>query len=216
MKICLDCAAKVKDTTKKCPICKGKKFLEVDEDDKEKIAEITESIKTKNMKAPTKKKGKGCLTAIVVLIVLSVLGALISGGENETVIYKVGEVAVVDDVAIRFNGISTNQGNSFMKPASGNVYLFCDFTIQNNSSKEITVSSMMCFDAYVDGYSYNIDIGALSAKNDQKNQLDGSVAPGKKITGIVAYEVPKGFKEVEVRVKPSFWGGKEAIFQTTR
>ena len=37
---------------------------------------------------------------------------------------------------------------------------------------------------------------ALLEKGD-KNQLDGTVAPGKKMNGVIGYEVPADWKELE-------------------
>lgn len=37
-------------------------------------------------------------------------------------------------------------------------------------------------------------------------QLDGTVAPGKKMNGIVAYEMPADWSKLEIEYSPSFWG----------
>lgn len=42
-------------------------------------------------------------------------------------------------------------------------------------------------------------------KNGKKT-LDGTVAPGKKLSGVIVYEVPSDWKELEVSYSPSFWG----------
>lgn len=39
-----------------------------------------------------------------------------------------------------------------------------------------------------------------------KKTLDGTVAPGKKLSGVIVYEVPSDWKELEVSYSPSFWG----------
>lgn len=74
-----------------------------------------------------------------------------------------------------------------------------------NSSKEINVSSLISFEAYCNDYSTSVSLSALSAFSD-KNQLDGTVAPGKKMNGIVAYEVPADWSKLEIEYSPSFWG----------
>ena len=64
--------------------------------------------------------------------------------------------------------------------------------------------------AYVDDYSTNLSISATIATD--KPQLDGAVAAGKKMTGVVGYEVPKNWEEIEIRFTPDFWSGNEIEF----
>ena len=47
---------------------------------------------------------------------------------------------------------------------------------------------------------------------DGISQLDGDVAKGKKMNGVICYQVPKDFKNFEIRYTPDFWGDKEVIF----
>ena len=90
------------------------------------------------------------------------------------------------------------------------LFLLCEFSIDNQSDKDIAVSSIASFNAYVDDYSTNLSISAIIATD--KTQLDGAVAAGKKMTGVVGYEVPKGWKEIEIRFTPDFWSGNEIEF----
>ncbi len=45
-----------------------------------------------------------------------------------------------------------------------------------------------------------------------KPQLDGTVAAGKKMNGVIGYEVDPGWTDIEIRFTPNFWSGKEIIF----
>lgn len=101
--------------------------------------------------------------------------------------------------------VEESEGESFLQPTDGNVFVSCEFEIVNNSSKEINVSSLISFEAYCNDYSTSVSLSALSAFSD-KNQLDGTVAPGKKMNGIVAYEVPADWSKLEIEYSPSFWG----------
>ncbi len=134
--------------------------------------------------------------------------------EAEVTTFKVGETASLKDVLVTLNGVTESEGSDFNMPSDGNVFLLCEFTIENNSSKDIAVSSIMSFEAYVDDFSINQSITGLLEKGD-KNQLDGSVAAGKKMNGIIAYEAPKDWKEIEVNFTPDFWG-KEMTFTATK
>ena len=97
-----------------------------------------------------------------------------------------------------------------MEPTSGNVFLLCEFEIENASNKEINISSMLCFDAYVDDYSTSLSLTAEMASD--KGQLDGTVAAGKKMNGVIGYEVAEDWEEIEIHFTPDFWSGKEFIF----
>ena len=53
------------------------------------------------------------------------------------------------------------------------------------------MSSIASFEAYYDDTSMNEDIMGLQAPEAKKyNQLDGDIASGKKMEGVIAYQVP--------------------------
>lgn len=126
----------------------------------------------------------------------------INVSSNEPEFYSPGEVATSNGVSIELVSVTENNGSTYNTPADGNVFLLCEFEIDNQSSKDIAISSIVSFEAYCDDYSINQSIaGLLEAGN--KNQLDGSVASGKKMNGVIAYEVPKDWKELELTVDPT-------------
>ena len=131
--------------------------------------------------------------------------------QDEKTEFLIGETAELKDIAVKFVGVTESTGSSFNQPSEGNVFVLCEFDIANNSSKEITVSSIMSFEAYCDDYTCTYSLGALLEK-ENKNQLDGTVAAGKKFTGVIGYEVPADWKELEVRFTPDFWSGKDIVF----
>ena len=101
-----------------------------------------------------------------------------------------------------------------MEAPDGKVFLICEFQIENNSSNDIAVSSMLSFEAYIDDYATTIDLSAtVSADNPQ---LDGSVASGKKMNGIVGYEADENWSEIEIRFTPDFWSNKEIVFTASK
>lgn len=132
--------------------------------------------------------------------------------EEKTEFY-VGETAEQNSVQITLVNITESSGKDFVKPDDGNVFLICEFNIANNSDEDINISSMMNFEAYCDDYSLNQDILGLQAPEaDGKNQLDGAVAAGKKMNGVIAYQVPSGYKTMEINVSPDFWSGRDIKF----
>lgn len=134
--------------------------------------------------------------------------------QKEITTFKVGETASLKDVLVTLNGVTESEGSQFNSPKDGNVFALCEFTIENESDRDIAVSSVISFEAYCDDFSINQSIAGLLEKGD-KNQLDGSVAAGKKMNGVIAYEVPKDWKELEINFTPDFWG-KEMTFIATK
>lgn len=125
--------------------------------------------------------------------------------------FSVGEIAELKDVQVSLVSITESMGSSYNTPTEGNVFVLCEFEIANNSNHEINVSSMMSFEAYCDDYACNYSLSALIEKGN-KNQLDGTVAPGKRFNGVIGYEVPVDWMELEIQFTPDFWSGKEIIF----
>ena len=125
--------------------------------------------------------------------------------------FKLGDVVELNDVSVGFLDVITDTGSDFNKPADGNVFVLCEFEITNNSDKEVSVSTMLSFDAYCDGYSCSLSLQALIEKGN-KEQLDGTVAAGKKMKGVVGYEVPADWEELEIHYTPDIMNGKEIVF----
>lgn len=126
---------------------------------------------------------------------------------NETtapVLFTIGDTLEMNNILITLDDISESSGSQFLKPTEGNVFVVCEFTIENNSGSEMAVSSLMSFECYFDDYAASISIGAMTA-DQSKRQLDGTVAPGKKISGVVGYEAPSDWSEMEVHFKTNLY-----------
>lgn len=124
--------------------------------------------------------------------------------------YAVGERAELKDVAVTLTEIEESQGEDFFTPEDGKVFLICHFDIENNSEEDLAVSSILSFSAYVDDYAASMSLSATVAASDE--QLDGSVAAGKKMAGVVGYEVAEDWSELEITFKPNVWAGKGLTF----
>lgn len=133
------------------------------------------------------------------------------GSDTAKTIYGLMETAQVNDIKVTMTKYEESSGSEWNTPSSGNVYVLVEFEIENNSASGLTISSVMCFDAYVDNYSANYSLGALMEKSDE-TQLDGTVAPGKKMRGWIGWEVPADWSEIEVHFKENVWFGDEIKF----
>lgn len=125
-------------------------------------------------------------------------------------VFGVGETANLNDIHVTLTSVSQGNGKEYMRPKDGNVFIFCEFEIENHSDRDIAVSSLVSFEGYVDEYSTNLSVTAMLASG--KDQPDGTIAAGKKMTGVVGYEADAGWKTVEVRFTPNFWSGKDITF----
>lgn len=133
-----------------------------------------------------------------------------SSAEPEKTTFGVGERVSLNDVIVTLNGVTESNGSQFNKPSDGNVFILCEFTIENNSDRDLSVSSIMCFEAYVDGYSTSMSLSAMIESD--KNQLDGPVAAKRKMNGAIGYETAADWNEIEIRFTPDFWSGKDITF----
>ena len=140
------------------------------------------------------------------------LGNNSSSGGDKT--FKLGDSVELNNIVVTFVGISKSTGSTYNKPGDGKVFILCEFEIVNNSKEELAVSSLMSFEAYYDDYSCDLSFGALMEKGE-KNQLDGSVAPGKKMKGVVGYEIPADWKELEIQYTLNLLSDDKIVFVAT-
>ena len=87
----------------------------------------------------------------------------------------------------------------FSEPQEGKIFLICEIELENISDEDMSIS-LLSFDAYADDYSVDDDIFILSSLN--MDSLGGTVAPGKKMKGSVAYEVPKDWTNFQLDFEP--------------
>lgn len=125
-----------------------------------------------------------------------------SGADNQeskqTLTFGVGETAVFEKFKITAKSISESKGETFYKPESGNVFVGVKFTIENTSDEDITISTLLLFDAYVDDEKCDYSFTANCAFDE--GTLDGTLSPGKKMTGYYAVEIPSDWSQLELQV----------------
>ena len=195
-----------KAKTKKCKYCKS----EIPQD--AKICPVCR-----------KKQGpSGCLLVIEVAVIAFIIFAVLlnMGGTSnekkeevdEKKVYGVGDTVENNGIKVTLISAESNEGTAILKPGEGKMFEVLEFEIENNSGHDIAVSSIAAFDAYCDDYAANFDIRA-NVLYDNKDQLDGTVADGKKIRGVIGYEVPTDFKKLEVTCKPSFWSSYSVKYE---
>ena len=142
------------------------------------------------------------------------LGGLTSMfGTKDEVTYSVGEPATVDDITITLKDVYQNGGSSFYQPEAGCEFVILEFQVQNNKKNDLSLSTMLSFSMWCDDTLYTIDVEALStAMFSGKYQLDTVVEPGKKVTGVIGYQVPQSWKKIRVEFTPELLFGDKVTF----
>lgn len=120
------------------------------------------------------------------------------------------ETAEMNDVQVRMTDYVESKGSEWNEPQEGKVYVLVEFEISNNSDSDISVSSLLSFDAYADGYATDLSLGALI--DNENEQLDGSIASGMKMRGWVGYEIPEDWKDLEIHFTENVWSGNKFKF----
>ncbi len=115
-------------------------------------------------------------------------------------VYAIGDTAVFGKIKVTANTKKISSGTDFFKPESGKTFVGVEFTIENISDEDVNISSLLLFDAYADDTKCEYSLSAQCAMDSSNHTLDGSIAPGKKMTGWYAVEVPQSFKELELQV----------------
>ena len=73
--------------------------------------------------------------------------------------YGIGETCVYEGVRYTLTGYRESYGSSWNSPDSGCVFVLLSFTIENDSSEDLSLSTLLYFDAYCDDYSVDYDFG---------------------------------------------------------
>lgn len=128
--------------------------------------------------------------------------------------FSLNETAVFSNLKFTANEIKESNGDDFFTPDDGNVFVAVNFTIENISDEEQNISSILLFDAYVDDVKCEYSVNANCAIDS--GTLDGSIAPGKKMTGWYALEVSKDWSNLEMHVSASWLSGSSAKFVFTK
>lgn len=124
--------------------------------------------------------------------------------------FAIGETAELNGVQVTLLSIEESNGTSFLAPDSGNIYVIAEMEIVNNSGKDLTISSLLSFELYADDYAQNVSLGAISVHQEQ--QFDGIIADGKKKIGIIGYEIPADWQEVEIHFTDNVWSNHDFTF----
>lgn len=120
--------------------------------------------------------------------------------ESIDTVFNIGETAEYKGIQVTLLGYEESGGNDWGNPSEGNVFIYPEIEIVNNSNEEITISSMLSFNCYVDDYKNDFSSSAFLAlaTEDGMQALDGTIPVGKKLRGVLGIEAAKEWKTVEI------------------
>ena len=124
--------------------------------------------------------------------------------------FSLNETAVFRKLKFTATEIEESYGDLFIEPSAGKVFVGIKFTIENISNEDQTISSLSHFEAYVDGVKCSESFKGAVAFNGE--QLDGTIAPGKKLIGWYPMEVPENWSTIELDVQSSITSISSAKF----
>ena len=118
-----------------------------------------------------------------------------------------------DGIKVTMLSVKESYGSGYWTPESGNVFVLVEFLIENNSKEELSVSTMLSFEAYVDDFAVDYSFSAIVAC---KNSLDVTIKPGRKAQGEMGFEVKKGWKTIEIEYETAWLFGETLTFKYTK
>ncbi|MBH1956064.1 DUF4352 domain-containing protein [Candidatus Saccharibacteria bacterium] len=125
--------------------------------------------------------------------------------------FKVGETATFDDKSITIKDVQRNYStsNQFAQPESGKEFVLVTVEIANNSKSSMDFNTFEFKLQDSNGVQLNESFTALS----EGKLNSGSLAPGGKVTGKLAYEVPKDDTGLKLLYQSfSFFSNKAVTF----
>jgi hypothetical protein len=111
--------------------------------------------------------------------------------------YNAGDVVKIDDHTIVLNSAKIDAGT-----------LVANFTVNNQGSKDVTVSSMMSFEAK-DSEGSKLDQAIVDCPS---GHLDGTVLPGDKLKGNICWAVPAGAKGIRIYYTANLFGSGAVVW----
>lgn len=134
--------------------------------------------------------------------------------QKKELVFGLNEAAVFSNLKFTATEIKQSEGKDFFVPAEGKVFVGVKFTIENISDAEQSVSSLLMFEGYVDDVKCDYSLSAACAFDE--GTLDGTVAPGKKLIGWYALEIPADWSAIELNVQNNLLSNNPAKFVFTK
>lgn len=122
-----------------------------------------------------------------------------SGAQSEAAkASKIGEAVPVGNVKLTVNSVRYTPGEGDDAAAEGYTYLVVDTTVENTGKEAFTSRATVQFQV-MSSEGFAFDKTSIPGLN---GNIDGEVAPGAKVTGEIAFQVPKDAKGLQLFYVP--------------
>lgn len=120
--------------------------------------------------------------------------------------FVVGDIVATEDFKISYISADVyEEDNEFLQPKEGYVYYRMEFEFENVSDTDQTVSSMLNWNCYADGY-------AMDQSWVGDDTLDATLSAGKKVKGALYYEIPEESAEITLEYDVNYFSNEKIIF----
>lgn len=128
--------------------------------------------------------------------------------ETRTEFY-INELVQFGDLVLSLNEVYDSEGSGFIGPDEGNKFVVLDLTIYNTGNENYSLSSVFGFELTdTDNYTYD-----LSWMAPTRGKLDGTILPGMKIRGEVAFEISKDSTPNELLFDYDLFSNGQLVFK---
>ncbi|MCR4324094.1 MAG: DUF4352 domain-containing protein [Candidatus Curtissbacteria bacterium] len=121
--------------------------------------------------------------------------------------FKVGDTAKLGDREFTVNSAKRSAGFGYNTPKSGKEYVIVNVTIRNLGKDEVSYNP---FDFKMQDANGAQESSTFASLDDSLNS--GTLAGGGKVTGSMAFEVPKG-DAAKLIFTPSFWSSQRIVVE---
>jgi len=128
--------------------------------------------------------------------------------------YALNETAKTEIYSITATELKESKGSDFFKPEKGKVFVGINFTIENISDEDQSLSSLLSFTAYADDVKCDYSISAAASFSD--GTLDGDIAAGKKLVGWYSIEAPENWSKIDIEFVPELLSDEKITFNFTK
>ena len=118
-----------------------------------------------------------------------------------------GDTVDLDGVRITFHGLNETIGDGIFTPNDGKIFAIAEFTVENGTNRQINISSVFGSSAYCDDYLVQESMAAELGDPQHRDNLTGSIDSGRKMRGIIGYELPSQWQILEIRLQTDWWKG---------
>ena len=131
-------------------------------------------------------------------------------GETTQETFKPGDIVDIEDFVLVVNSVESSSGSDFIKPAEGSKFVIVDVTLENKLDESVAVSSLIQM-SLKDATGQKYDVNILASAAGGASTPDGELAPGEKLRGQVAFEVPSDAEGLVFVFDPSIIGTGRAF-----